>query len=318
MSFSTIGNCTVAGNTVSITGAGSCTVVASQAGNANYNPAPDVAQTFQIAKAPATLTLSDLIHTYDGSPKAAMVTTSPAGLSGVTITYNGSLMPPSNAGSYAVVATLENPNYQAANATATLVINKATPKVVATGATCTYSGNPCPGSGQAAGVDGSDLGLVTLTYGPSGPNAPVNPGTYTVTASISETANHVAGSSPPAMITVAYSFTGFFRPVENLPMLNLAKAGSAIPVKFSLHGDWGLNILAVGSPKSVPISCDSAPTDVVEETAIASTSGLSYDASADQYVYVWKTDKAWAGTCRQLNVVLNDGTPHVAKVKFTK
>ena len=26
------------------------------------------------------------------------------------------------------------------------------------------------------------------------------------------------------------------------------------------------------------------------------------DAATDQYNYVWKTDKAWAGTCRQLDL----------------
>jgi hypothetical protein len=36
-----------------------------------------------------------------------------------------------------------------------------------------------------------------------------------------------------------YNFSGFFQPVDNLPTLNIAKAGSAIPVKFSLGGDQG-------------------------------------------------------------------------------
>ncbi|MGH8468315.1 MAG: PxKF domain-containing protein [Gammaproteobacteria bacterium] len=30
----------------------------------------------------------------------------------------------------------------------------------------------------------------------------------------------------------------------------------------------------------------------------------------------WKTSKAWAGTCRQLVVRLNDGTEHKASFKF--
>jgi hypothetical protein len=33
---------------------------------------------------------------------------------------------------------------------------------------------------------------------------------------------------------------------------------------------------------------------------------------------VWKTDKAWAGTNRQLVVKLADGTSHVANFKLTK
>jgi extracellular elastinolytic metalloproteinase len=31
---------------------------------------------------------------------------------------------------------------------------------------------------------------------------------------------------------------------------------------------------------------------------------------------VWKTNKAWAGTCRQLIVTLVDGTSHRADFKF--
>ena len=44
-------NCTISGSTVHLTGAGSCTVTASQAGDAKYNPAPDVSRTFSIALA---------------------------------------------------------------------------------------------------------------------------------------------------------------------------------------------------------------------------------------------------------------------------
>jgi len=33
-------------------------------------------------------------------------------------------------------------------------------------------------------------------------------------------------------------------------------------------------------------------------------------------VYVWKTNKAWAGTCRQLDVQLSDGTDHLADFEF--
>jgi hypothetical protein len=50
----------------------------------------------------------------------------------------------------------------------------------------------------------------------------------------------------------------------------------------------------------------------------ASASALKYDASTQTYRYVWKTDKAWAGTCRELNVRLHDGTDHVMNFKFSK
>jgi hypothetical protein len=58
--------------------------------------------------------------------------------------------------------------------------------------------------------------------------------------------------------------------------------------------------------------------DAVEETLTAGGSTLTYDAVAGQYVYVWKTDKAWAGTCRQLQVKFADGTVQLANFSFTR
>jgi hypothetical protein len=110
-------------------------------------------------------------------------------------------------------------------------------------------------------------------------------------------------------------------PVDNNGVVyNVAKAGSAIPVKFSLHGDHGAAVLAAGSPQSAKMTCGSnAPQDAVEQTVAAGSSGLSYDPATDQYTYVWKTDKAWAATCRQLQVRLADGsTAKTATFNFTR
>jgi hypothetical protein len=167
----------------------------------NYNKAlADVS--ISVRKAQATISLADLNQNYSGSPKSATATTAPAGLSGVVIRYDGSTTPPAGAGSYAVVASLTNDNYQADDASATLTINKVAPVVTATGNTCTYSGSPCAATGTATGVDNTDLGAVTLAYTPGGSSAPVNAGDYTVVASIGETANHTAASSEPAIVKV--------------------------------------------------------------------------------------------------------------------
>ena len=47
-------------------------------------------------------------------------------------------------------------------------------------------------------------------------------------------------------------------------------------------------------------------------------SGLSYDATTDTYTYVWKTDKAWAGTCRRLIVSFGDGSVRTADFAFAR
>jgi len=97
------------------------------------------------------------------------------------------------------------------------------------------------------------------------------------------------------------------------------KAGSAIPVKFSLGGNQGLNIFATGSPSSATTACTSTdPVDAIEETVAAGGSGLTYDATTGQYIYVWKTEKGWANTCRQLVMKLTDGSSHRANIKFSK
>jgi hypothetical protein len=102
-------------------------------------------------------------------------------------------------------------------------------------------------------------------------------------------------------------------------VLNKMKAGGAVPVKFSLGGDRGLDIFADGYPKSEAIACDStADVDGIEETVATGNSGLHYDATADQYTYVWKTDKAWADSCRQIVLKLADGTYHRANFKFAR
>ena len=164
-------------------------------------------------------------------------------------------------------------------------------------------------------VTGSDnCGTPAITTdAPAGNDFPV--GTTTVTATANDGNGNTASCS--FNVTVLYNFSGFFAPVDNLPVFNQMKAGQAVPTKFSLSGNKGLNIFAVGSPNSVQIACDSgAPISEVEETSTAGSSSLSYDATSDRYNYVWKTESSWKNTCRQLNVVLNDGTTHSALFKF--
>ena len=97
-------------------------------------------------------------------------------------------------------------------------------------------------------------------------------------------------------------------------------AGSPVKAQVTpLAGDQGLSILAVGSPTSAKVACDgSGGIDGIEETVNAGESSLSYDPVAEQYNYVWKTQKAWAGTCRQLMVELMDGTTHTATFQFLR
>jgi len=60
VSFAASGSCTLNGNTVHLSGAGVCMLTASQAGDRNYNAAPDVNQSFSIAKANQTINFAVL------------------------------------------------------------------------------------------------------------------------------------------------------------------------------------------------------------------------------------------------------------------
>jgi hypothetical protein len=147
----------------------------------------------------------------------------------------------------------------------------------------------------------------------SGAVFPVGTTTVNVTAT-DPTGNISTGSFT---VTVLHNFSGFLQPVDPLPALNLVNAGQAVPVNFSLSGNKGLNIFASGYPASSQIICTAnEPGSVIEETVSAGGSSLSYAATTDQYSYVWKTDKAWKGTCRILNVRLKDGSDHFAKFRF--
>ena len=138
-------------------------------------------------------------------------------------------------------------------------------------------------------------------------------GTHTVNC----TAMDLAGNpnSAAASYRVIYDFAGFFRPVDNLPVINVVKAGSAVPVKFSLSGNQGMDIFASGYPGTVVSGCNGT-TDPIEETVTAGSSSLAYDPLTDQYTYVWKTHKMWAGSCRQLLVKFADGETYKANFSF--
>ena len=161
-------------------------------------------------------------------------------------------------------------------------------------------------------TDNCSTPTVTTSH-PSGSVFPVGTTTVTVTATDAD-GNQ---STCQFTITVLYNFSGFFQPVDNLPVLNVVNAGKAVPVKFSLSGNKGLSIFAANSPSSVSINCDgTAPQSDIEETVNAGGSSLSYSATSDQYNYVWKTENSWKNTCRQLVLKLNDGTEHRANFKF--
>jgi hypothetical protein len=201
-----------------------------------------------------------------------------------------------------------------ASATVTVNIDKTKPVVAVTGvsngAVYTLGAVPAAGCSTSDGLSGvKTAATLSSSGGPVG----------SITASCNGAADK-AGNTNSASVTytVVYNFSGFFAPIDNPPVCNVVKAGSAVPVKFSLHGYQGMSIFASGYPKSQVGTCAGSPSDVLEEAMTAGQSSLNYDATADQYIYVWKTEKSWAGTARLLTVMLADGTTHLARFTFTR
>ena len=140
-----------------------------------------------------------------------------------------------------------------------------------------------------------------------------------LTAPLSRTIN-VRGTDPggltdikSATVNVVWHNGGFDIPGGgNRPTF---KAGANVPVKFSLGGNHGLDILRPGYPASDAYTCGgTAPTNATGQ--IDWGGKLKYDATTDTYSFNWKTDRAWANSCRVLVLGLKDGQTLSASFEF--
>jgi hypothetical protein len=183
VSFSIVsGPATILGSTVHITAAGTVIVRASQAGNGNYNGAPDVDQSFEVAKANQAIVFAALSDkTYGDSPFTVSAT---GGGSGNAVTFNasgnctsgglnGSTIIITGAGPCTVTASQAgNGNYNPApDVPRSLTVNQATATISVSGYTGVYDGNAHGATGSATGVNGEDL-MSLLNLGASFTNVP--------------------------------------------------------------------------------------------------------------------------------------------------
>lgn len=169
----------IAGTNLNVTGAGAIVLRAAQGGNGNYDAASSVDVTITVAKAVASVTLSNLHQTFNGAVRPVAVTTTPAGLT-TTVLYNGSPTVPTNAGTYTVSATIDDPNYSG-SANDTLVVAKAAATIRLGDLSQSYDG-----SAKSATAATTPAGLgVSLTYNGLSA-APTNAASYSVVATIND------------------------------------------------------------------------------------------------------------------------------------
>jgi Tol biopolymer transport system component len=78
-------------------------------------------------------------------------------------------------------------------------VSRVKPSINVTGGTYTYDGNPHQAAGSASGINGENLGIPTFTYNGASA-APVNAGSYEVTASFGGDANYEASSATGILV----------------------------------------------------------------------------------------------------------------------
>jgi hypothetical protein len=194
-----------------------------------------ISEPFDVGKGTASLALGNLAQTFDGSPKSASVTTTPAGLSGVSVTYNGSGTAPTNAGSYAVLASLLNDDYAAPDATGTLVIAKASSATTVTfePGPYTYRGSAFTATATVTGAGGLSAS-VAVVY--TGDCTNVTPGGCTATATFAGDTNH-EGSSDTKSVTITKADSTTTVTFESGPYVY---RGTAFTATASVTGIGGL------------------------------------------------------------------------------
>lgn len=225
---------------------------------------------------------------------------------------NGARLDTHQAGTFAftVVATDNTGNTSRATATYTIVDRR--PPVVTIE-------SPTDGSYfvQGAGVlahyscSSPSGARIVLCFGTVADGAPVDESVGAHSFNVTGYDENGRATTLTNRYNVFYAFTGFGSPVDTTGSLDGVKAGEPIPLKFSLNGDQGPNV--VGKTTWQMVSCaDGSPV----ATKTTGEGKLSYNASSDRYSYLVATSGSWKGTCATLDVVLADGTTHPISVRF--
>jgi hypothetical protein len=250
VTFSATGVCTVADGTVHITGAGDCTVTASQAGDDSWNPAPDVSRTFAVAQAQQTVSFDPIADRTYGDPDFALAATSTSGLdvtysAAGTCSVTGATVHIVGAGSCSITAVQAgDANYlPAADVTRTFTIAQASQSI-------TFDAIPSHTMGDAdfAVHPTASSGLVVylVASGPCTVDSATSPatvhitgaGSCTITASQPGDVNRLAAPSVARTFAIAKgSQTITFPPIANRvfggPFTVAATSSAGLPVTLS-------------------------------------------------------------------------------------
>jgi len=256
VAFSASGNCTVlTGSTVHLTGAGSCTLTASQPGDSTRASAPDVPQTFAIAKASQTIAFATLLDKTVVDADFNVGGTSSSGLalsfsSSGNCTMSGATVHLTGLGSCTVTASQPgDSNYNAASPVAqTFSITKANQ-------TITFGALGAKTFGDADfAVSASAASALAVSFGASGSCTVsgttvhiTGAGSCTVTGSQPGDANYNAAADAAQTFTIAKAAqTIVFSALANetfgaADFTVSATASSRLAVSFSASGSCAIS-----------------------------------------------------------------------------
>lgn len=216
-----------------------------------------------IAKAKVSVDLANLQQTYDGTPKAVTASTTPVGLK-VALTYDGKTEAPTDAGTYAVSATIDEANYSG-SALASLKVAKASTNIALSGLVQLYDGTPRTVTAVTVPAELK----VKLTYNGAA-DAPTYPGLYTVVATIDDT-NRSGTATDTLQITTSAV-------VRHAPVLNGQVDGSVQVLQaesLTLNGSAAVtgDILIPGTPN---LTLNGRPTFVGTKDGLGNATPNNY------------------------------------------
>ena len=139
-------------------------------------------------------------------------------------------------------------------------------------------------------------------------------GNKSVNCAVADAAGNSASGS--AAYRVVYGFNGFSAPVQNLPTLNVFKAGRSVPFRWRVIDAQGAPVsnLTAAALAATAISCPS-----VGEYRISIYGGSNsqlQNLGNGYYQLDWLAPSSYRSTCKHLNLDLGDGEAHPAQFKF--
>jgi hypothetical protein len=312
-------------------GTGSCSVKYDQAGNDNYNAAPQVIETVTAQKAGQT------IHVGTSAPSTAIYDTSftvaaTGGGSGNLVTYSAAGVCASVGPTFTMTSGIGtctvkydqagDGNYHAAPQVTESVTAQKADQTISFGALANKVFGDAPFTVSATASSGLPVSFAAAgSCSVSGSTVTITAtGLCTVTATQGGNLNYNVATPVSQTFNVAtWTLTGFYQPATMGGVYNTVKGGSTVPLKFNVYqGATGTNertdVGAVKAFQYAVIACSGGlPEDPVDVVSTGGTT-LRYDTTGHQFVQNWQTDKK-ANVCYTVTMTTQDGSTIVAYFK---